>query len=388
MTLDANALDAILTEAVATGALPAAAAIVVDRDGDLYSGADGVDPDAIFRYASCTKSIASVAALQLVEQGRISLDDEVATHLPEFAKAQVLDGFDDSANGGGQPILRAPSRPALVREMFTHTSGGGYFFTSGDLRRFHETTGTPTIVSGEKASITDVPLVNDPGTVWEYGTSTDWLGLLVERVSGLGLDEYIEQHIARPLGMSDVTFHPTRDQNARLMPLYARSPEGDLVEFPLPVPEAPEFWSGGYGLHGTADAYGRFMRALLRGGELDGTRILNDETVALAFTNSLDGVPMPVDGIVSSSPELTNDVPPYPFQEGWGLGLHLTLEDVPGARKAGTGDWAGLFNLYYFVDPATGIGAMLLTQVLPFFDGGVLGTFMQLEAAIYAGLDG
>jgi CubicO group peptidase (beta-lactamase class C family) len=383
MTLDTSALDAILANAVATGAVPAAAAVVVDPDGVLYSGAVGVEPDAIFRYASCTKSIVSVAALQLVEQGRMSLDDEVAMHLPEFGKAQVLDGFD-----GDQPILRAPSRPALVRELLNHTSGASYFFTNAELRRFHEVTGTPNVLSGEKSAITDVPLVHDPGTVWEYGTSTDWLGLLVERVSGLGLDEYLDQHIAGPLGMSDLTFHPTADQTARVMPLYARSPEGGLIEFPIDLPETPEWWSAGHGLYGTAEAYGRYMRALLRGGELDGARILSDESVDLAFTNSLNGVPMPVDGIASASPELTNDVPAYPFAEGWGLGFRLTLEDVPGARKAGTGDWAGLFNCYYFVDRASGIGAVLLTQVLPFFDAGVFGTLMELEAAIYAGLEG
>jgi methyl acetate hydrolase len=381
MTLDTSALDAILANAVATGAVPAVAAFVVSPDDVLYSGAVGVEPDTVFRYASCTKAIASVAALQLVEQGRISLDDEVATHLPDFAKAQVLDGFAD-----GQPVLRPPRRPATVRELMNHTSGASYFFTSADLRQFHEVTGTPTVVTGEKASVTEVPLVRDPGTVWEYGTSTDWLGLLVEEVSGKDLEQYIADHVSGPLGMPDVTFKPSTEQAARVMPLYARTPDGGFFEFPLEMPQAPEFWSAGYGLYGTAEAYARFIRALLRGGELDGARILNEDTVALAFTDSLNGVPMPEGGIVSSAPELTNDVPAYPFAEGWGLGFHLTLEDVPGARKSGTGDWAGLFNLYYFIDRASGIGAMILTQVLPFFDNQVVGTWMELEAAIYAGL--
>lgn len=381
MTLDTNALDAILANAVATGAAPALAAIVVSPDGVLYSGAAGVEPDTIFRYASCTKALASVAALQLVEQGRISLEDDVATHLPEFGKVQVLDGVAD-----GQPILRAPSRPPVVRELLNHTSGAEYFFTNADIRTFHEITGTPTILSGEKASITDVPLGRDPGTLWAYGTSTDWLGLLVEQVSGQGLDEYIAEHVAGPLAMTDVTFHPTEEQAARVMPLYARTPEGGLVEFPLELPSAPEWWAGGHGSYGTADAYGRFMRALLRGGELDGRRILKEDTVELAFSDSLRGVPMPAEGIPTSAPELSNDVPPYPFAEGWGLGFHLTLEDIPGARRSGTGDWAGLFNLYYFIDRSTGVAAMLLTQVLPFFDWPIVETFMQIEGTIYAGL--
>lgn len=382
MSLKPAALDAILANAVATGATPGLAVVVVDRDGVLYSGAHGVESDALFRYASCTKAVASVAALQLVEQGRISLDDEVATHLPEFGKLQILEGFD-----GDQPILRDPSRPALVRELLNHTSGAAYFFTDANLARFHELTGTPTVLTGEKAALTDVPLINDPGTMWAYGTSTDWLGLLIERVSGQGLDDYIDEHVAGPLGMRDLTFHPTDAQRSRLMPMHARTPEGGLTEISMELAESPEFWAAGHGLHGTADAYARFMRALLRGGELDGARVLDEETVDLAFTDSMPGVPMPTEGIISTAPELTNDVPPFPFSESWGLGFHLVLEDVPGTRRSGTGDWAGLFNLYYFIDRSTGVGAMLLTQLLPFFDQGVVDTFMLIEATVYAELN-
>jgi methyl acetate hydrolase len=381
MTLDTAALDAILTNAVATGAAPGLAVVVVDRDGVLYSSAQGIAPDTIFRYASCTKAIASVAALQLVEQRRIALDDEVANHLPEFGKLQVLDGFD-----GDVPVLRSPSRPALVRELLNHTAGATYFFTDAKIRRFHEITGTPTVLGGQKAAVTEVPLSNDPGTIWAYGTNTDWLGLLVERVTGQGLDEYIDEHIAGPLGITDLTFHPTDEQRTRVMPLYGRTPEGGLAEFPLELPAEPEFWAAGHGLHGTADAYRRFIQALLRGGELDGQRILNEATVELAFSDSLRGVPMPTEGIVSAAPELSNDVPAWPFAEAWGLGFHLTMEDVPGARRAGTGDWAGLFNLYYFIDRTTGVGAMLLTQVLPFFDERIVDTFMQIEGTVYADL--
>lgn len=381
MTLDTAALDALLANAVATGAAPGLAAIVVDRDGVLYSGAAGIDPDTIFRYASCTKAIASVAALQLVEQGRISLDDEVATHLPEFGKLEVLDGFDD-----GRPILRQPSRQPLVRELLNHSAGLAYFFTDPKIAQYHDVTGTPNTLSGDKTAITDVPLANDPGTIWAYGTSTDWLGLLVERVSGMSLDTYIAEGITGPLGMTDVTFAPTVDQQARLMPIFGRTPDGRLAEIALDLPEKPDWWSGGHGLSGTAEAYGRFMRALLRGGELDGRRVLDEATVELAFSDSLNGVPMPTDGMPSGDHTLSNDVPPFPYAESWGLGFHLALEDVPDARRAGTGDWAGLFNLYYFIDRTSGVGAMLLTQVLPFFDWPIVETFMQIEGTVYAGL--
>ena len=381
MTINSAALDAILANAVDSGAAPGLAVLVVDRDGVQYSGANGIAEDTVFMYASCTKAIASVAALQLVEQGRVSLDDEVAAHLPEFGKLQVLDGFADD-----HPVLRPPSRPPLVRELLNHTAGAAYFFTDAKIAQFHEITGTPTVFSGQKAAVVDVPLANDPGTIWAYGTNTDWVGLLVERVSGQSLDAYVDEHIAGPLGMTDLTFHPTDEQRARMMPLYARTPEGGLAEFPLELPERPEWWAAGHGLHGTAGDYARFIRALLRGGELDGARILKEETVELAFSDSLRGVPMPADGMPSADHALSNDVPPYPFAESWGLGFHLTLEDVPGARRSGTGDWAGIFNLYYFIDRATGVGAMLATQVLPFFDWPIVETFMQIEGTIYASL--
>ncbi len=360
--------------------------MIVDRDGTLYSGTAGslraggppVDASTMFRYASCTKAIASVAALQLVEQGRMSLDDEVTALFPEFGKLQVLDGFD-----GDTPILRPPSRSPLVRELLTHTAGLTYFFTNPQVAKFHQVTGTVDVLSGEKAALTDVPLAQDPGIIWDYGTNTDWLGLLVEHVSGQSLDAYFAEHILGPLGMDDVTFAPSAEQRERLMPVHARTPDGGLAETPLELSAEPEWWSGGHGLYGTAGDYARFLRALLRGGELDGARILSEESVQLAFSDQLQGVPMPTEGIVSTVPELLNDVPPFPFAETWGLGFHLVQEDVPGARRSGTGDWAGIFNLYYWVDRSAGVGGMILTQVLPFFDAGVVGTAMGVEAAVY-----
>ncbi|HUR75740.1 MAG TPA: serine hydrolase domain-containing protein [Sporichthya sp.] len=389
MAIDSSTLDAILANAVQEGTVPGVAAVIVDRDGILYSGTAGsvreggasVDASTMFRYASCTKALATVAALQLVEQGKMSLDDEVASIFPEFGKLQVLDGFD-----GDTPILRPPSRSPSVRELMTHSAGLTYFFTNPDVAKFHQLTGTVDVLSGEKAALTDVPLARDPGIIWDYGTNTDWLGLLVEHVSGQSLDAYFAEHIFGPLGMEDVTFAPTPEQRDRLMPVYARTPDGGLVETPLELAAEPEWMSGGHGLYGTAGAYARFLRAMLRGGELDGNRILTEETVDLAFSDQLRGVPMPADGIVSMVPELLNDVPPFPFAESWGLGFHLVLEDVPGARRAGTGDWAGIFNLYYWIDRSTGVAGMILTQVLPFFDSGVVMTSMGLEAAVYAEL--
>ncbi|MGQ0846671.1 MAG: serine hydrolase domain-containing protein [Sporichthyaceae bacterium] len=389
MALDSGALDALLANAVSAGAAPGFSLVVADRDGILYSGTAGslrdggpaVDADTIYRYASCTKALTTISALQLVERGVLSLDDEVAAHLPEFGKLQVLDGFV-----GDEPILRAPSRPPLIRELMTHTAGCSYFFSNLDIVRFHAATGVPNVLSGDKAALTDVPLAHDPGTVWEYGTNTDWLGLVVERLTGQDLGAYFAEHILGPLAMAEVSFAPSDAQRSRAMPVHARTPDGGLVETPVDLPPTPDWWAGGHGLFGTAGAYARLIRALLRGGELDGARILTDASVELMFTDQLRGVPMPVEGIKSSVPELVNDVPPFPLPETWGLGLHLGQADVPGARRAGSGDWAGIFNCYYWIDRTTGIGAILLTQVLPFFDAGVVGTLMQVEGTVYAQL--
>lgn len=385
--LNPTALDDVLRRAVDEGRVPGVAAIVTDRDGTIYEGAAGalheggpaVDARTIFRYASCTKALASVAALQLYEQGRFGLEDEVATYLPEFGALQVLDHFD-----GETPVLRAPSRPPVIRELLTHSTGVTYFFTNAKIARFHEVTGTPHVLTGDRAALTKVPLAADPGTVWDYGTNTDWLGLLVEQLSGQTLDAYLAEHVLGPLGMDDVTFAPSDEQRARAMPIHMRTPDGGLAATELDLPPAPDWWAGGHGLFGTAGAYARLIRALLRGGELDGQRILREETVELAFSDHLAGVPMPPDGIRTAAPEFCNDVPALPFAQGWGLGFHLTLEDVPGMRRAGSGDWAGLFNLYYWIDRETGVGGMILTQVLPFFDAGVVQAFVELEANVYA----
>jgi methyl acetate hydrolase len=387
MTFDPAPLDTILRDAHSGGVFPGAAVVITDRDHTLYEGqagsltADGapVDAQTIFRYASTTKAFTSIAVLQLVEQGRLALEGDVTTFLPEFGELKVLDGFD-----GDTPVLRAPARQPVVRELLTHSSGLSYFFTNAKLARFHAVTGTAHVLTGDKAALTDVPLAADPGTVWDYGTSTDWLGLIVERLTDQPLDAYFQEHIFAPLGIDDVSFRPTDDQRARTMPIHARTPDGGLLATEIDLPPQPDWWAGGHGLYGTASAYGRLIRALLRGGELDGRRILSEASVERAFSDQLAGVPMPAAGIVSAAPEFSNDVPAPPFRESWGLGFHLVLEDVPGMRRAGTGDWAGLFNLYYWIDRSSGLGGIFLTQVLPFFDARIVETFAQLEATVYA----
>lgn len=390
--IDTAAIDALLDGAVRDGALPGVAVVVSSPDEVIYEGAAGhlhagdagspaVGADTMFRMASMTKAMASVAVLQLIEDGLLTLDTPVQDVLPQFAELQVLDGFD-----GETPILRAPARPPVIRDMLTHTSGLGYFFTNEKLLQWHGVTGAPHVLTGLKAGLM-TPLVHDPGTVWEYGISVDWLGQIVGELRGSTLEDVLQERVFDPLGMVDATFSPTDEQRARMMRVHARQPDGSLGDSPVDLPPEDEFKAGGHGSYATARDHGRFLRALLRGGELDGARILRPETVELMFTNHIEGVVLP-DGIKAAVPELSNDVPGLPIKQGWGLGLHLHLEDLPGMRAAGSGDWAGLFNSYYWIDRRSGISAAIITQVLPFFDTGVIPIVVQLELALYAGTAG
>ncbi len=378
-------IDGLLQGAVDGGVMPGVVALTGDRDGGRYEGAFGllningdapVETDTVFAIMSMTKAFVSVAALQLIEQGALELSQPVADVLPAFADLQVLEGFD-----GDTPRLRAPARQATIQNLLTHTSGLAYSFGNADILRYRELTGTPLEISGELAML-QVPLVADPGTRWEYGISTDWLGQVIEAVSGTDLASYCAERIFAPLGMTDATFRPSDEQAARMMALHFRAPDGGLVQNSLEFPE-PEFWSGGAGAFATGPDYLRFVRALLRGGELDGERILRSETVGLALGDHLDGAPLP-EVMRSAMPELSNDVPSLPFAQGWGLGFHLFLEDLPAMRRAGSGDWGGLFNCSYWIDRASGVVGVFLTQVLPFYDARIVETMAGFELGVYA----
>jgi methyl acetate hydrolase len=388
--IDSSTIDELLENAVAGGSLPGVIAVAGDRDGVLYEGVagrisvEGEQPlrsDTMLALASMTKAMTSVAALQLIERGRLELEQPVSSVLPAFGDLPVLDGFD-----GDTPRLRAPASQASVRHLLTHTSGLGYAFNNADLLRYLQLHHINPVELSRKM-LDGIPLVADPGTRWGYGTSTDWLGLLIEEISGQDLGAYCEQHIFTPLGMSDTTFTPSEAQRARMMALHARTADGGLEQSALELPSDPDFLSGGAGAYSTAGDYLRFMRALLREGELDGARILAPETVRLAFSDHLDGAPLPT-MMESTIPELTNDVPSLPVRQGWGLGFHLLLEDIPGARRAGTGDWCGLFNCYYWIDPASDLTGALFTQLLPFFDLGAVQTLLAFGSAAFNAVEG
>ncbi|WP_300011182.1 serine hydrolase domain-containing protein [Pseudonocardia sp.] len=387
-TIDPGAIDRVLQDAVDSGAVPHVAAIAANRDGVIYEGAAGkviagesadVTPGTQFRIMSMTKMIATATALQQVEAGTLELDAPVDTYLPEFADLQVLEGFD-----GDTPKLRPAGSRATVKQLITHTAGLGYWFWNPELVEFEAKTGIANVVPGTMDAFT-APLVADPGTVFNYGINTDWLGRVVEAVAGTTLDVVVKDRITGPLGMNDTTFQLDDQQLAGAATVHVKGEDGSWVSAgPDVVSRTPQWWPAGHGLYSTPRDYIRFERALLRGGELDGTRILQEATVAAAFQNQIGDLDFPAE-IATADPPITDTLAVGPGYK-WGYGLLINTQDVPGRRRAGSGAWAGLFNTHFWVDPTTGICASIYTNSLPFITPEAMGMYGAFEDALYASL--
>lgn len=383
--IEIGRIDAVLSTAVERGAVPGVVGLVADRDGILYLRAFGVsrvgdnqplEPDAVYRIASMSKLATSVAALQLVDAGSLDLDAPVGDYLPEFDRLQVLEGFE----ADGRPRLRPARSRATVRQLCAHISGLGYDTWHQDLLRYLRYSGLPAISSGLRKSFL-TPLVADPGTEFNYGTSTDWLGLVIERCSATPLERHLESWLFDPLGMVDTAMTPSADQRRRTVPLHVRGDDQGWLAVDFEFPAAPEFHPGGHGLSSTAGDYSRLQRALLRGGELDGTRILSEEMVAAMFEPQTGDIR--VDYIPTALPETSADVHLIDGQR-WGLAFPLTESERPGMRPTGSGGWAGLWNTFYWLDPVNRITAGLYTCTLPFCDPAVLELYEAFERSIYA----
>ena len=382
-------LDAILQAGVERGAAPGASAIVVDRDGVRWQGAAGervlgsgveMTRDSVGAIFSMTKAITGAAAMQLVEQGKIDLDAPASDVLPSIGENQVLEGFDDN----GQPITRPPATPVTLRHLLTHTSGFVYDIWNADAARWYEVTGTPTVLSLEKSSLT-IPLMFDPGTKWEYGIGIDLAGLMVEEVSGMTLGEYFAEHLTGPLGMTDTAFAHSPSMLERACGVHGRGPDGSLAPMDLPPPENPEFEMGGGGLHGTMADYGRFMRMILNDGELDGVRVLKPETVQTMCENHIGE--LRVENLATVAPMFSNDAEFFPGEpKSWGLSFQINETACSTGRPAGTLMWAGLANSFFWIDRQNGVAGAYLSQILPFADEGSTNLFFELEEAVYAAL--
>ena len=383
-------IDGVLRQAVDAREVPGVVALAATDKGLLYEGAFGARAldqgpamtlDSLFRIASMTKAITSVAAMQLVEQGKFKLDEPVPNIDPALGSPQVLEGFD----AGGAPKLRPAKRPITLRHLLTHTAGFSYDLWDPNTGRYIKAAGLPPRATGKVASIRQ-PLVFDPGDRWLYGINTDWVGRLVESASGQPLDAYFRDKIFTPLGMKDSGFQPSPEQRARQARLHTRQADGSLVLQPLEsVPATPEFWSGGGPLYSTGRDYLTFLQMLLHGGTVNGVRLLKPETVAEMNRNSTGTIPCGV--LKTENPALSNDVDLFPGAPlRWGLGYMLNVNEGPNGRSAGTVSWGGLFNTYYWLDPARKVTGLIMTQVLPFADPRVLKLYGRFESAVYEAL--
>ena len=370
-----------LAQAIENAGLPGASAMIVDAEGVRFSGAWGhadavaqtpMALDTICQIASMTKALVSVAAMQLVEQGMLTLDGPIGDVLPELADPQVLEGF----GADGAPILRPAKRQITLRHLLTHTAGLGYFFVHPPVLQYFAASGMP--VPGSKASIT-MPLMFDPGEKWEYSVATDWVGLAVEAASGSDLQAYLSQHIFAPLGMTQTAFRPELAEGAAKV--HVRTPEGELAVNPVNL-GGGEFQSGGGGLSSTAPDYARFLRMILRGGELGGQRILSAGSIAEMSRNQIGDLRAGYMG--SAMPDLAQPYDTFPDQDTkWGLGFLINPETGPHGRNPGSLAWAGIFNSYYWIDPAAGVAGVFISQLSPFGDPGALAAFGMLEQMAY-----
>jgi methyl acetate hydrolase len=383
-----RAIDAVLGDAVASGAVPNAVAVAADREGVIYEGAAGprtpgedstVDADTPLRIMSMTKPVVTVAALQLSEQRKLDIDAPVEEYCPEFAAIGLLERIED-----GRPVLRVPARKVTVKQLITHTSGLGYWFWNADVLAWEQAVGAPKPMTGLRA-VLDAPLVAEPGSAFMYSPATDWLGLVVEAVCGRSLDEAVTAIITEPLGMTRTGFALDDRARAALVPVHLRAPGGGWAASEIELPSAPEYISGSRGLYSTPRDYLTFQRMLLGGGTApDGTTVLTPATVQAMFSNQIGALDFPAE-IRSADPESACGLALGPGYK-WGHGLLLNTTDQPGRRRAGSGGWMGLFNTFFWVDPAAGVTGAIYTQALPFLAPEAMRLAQDFETALYASL--
>jgi CubicO group peptidase (beta-lactamase class C family) len=370
-------IESILQRAVQQGVIPGAVAIVASKNGILYEGAFGLmdvakqrpmPKDAIFRIASMTKPVTSVAVMMLEEEGKLSLNDPVSKYLPGFLDREVIVSFnpDDATY-----TSRKTSRPVLIRHLLSNTSGLAYGFANDTTNRLQRKLNKPA---------EELPLLYEPGTRWTYGGSTKVLGQVIEKITGAGLDRFFEERMFGPLGMQDTFFAVPAEKASRVVTTHRRE-NGKLVETPngerIQSPVA-----GDGGLNSTAADYVRFLQMLLNDGSWGGRRLLSKESVQAMTKNQIGNVIVQTQ--VSTNPALSQNFPIGAGRDKFGFGFQITASnrENPDLRSPGSYTWAGIYNTHFWGDPKRGIAAVIMMQVLPFYDDGAMKLYQDVEAAI------
>ena len=383
--------ESILQQAVSgSPRVPGVVAMVTDRTGPIFAGAagkrvltpDGADmtADTVFAIFSTTKAITATAVLQLVEEGRLDLDAPARNYAPEIGKLQVLEGFDAE----GRPRLRPPRRDITTRMLLLHTAGLAYDLFNAQYCRLALEHGQVGVITCTRASL-NTPLLFDPGEDWEYGSNIDWAGQVVEGITGRRLGEVMQERIFAPLGMTSTGFTLTPSMRARLARLHRREADGSLTPLDFELPAEPEVDMGGHGLYGTVGDYCAFIRMWLNDGAGEHGRVLKPETVREAEKNGLGEKKIRMlPGVMAA---FSNDAEFFPgLPKSWALSFMVNDADAPTGRPAGALGWAGLANLFYWIDRTNGIGGFWATQILPFADPVSFTGYMEFETAAYRSL--
>jgi methyl acetate hydrolase len=364
--------------------VPGVVAMATDREGNFYEGAAGkrelgkdqaMTTDTVFAIFSCTKAVTGVTVMQLVEEGVLSLDDPAKKFVPEIADIQVLEGVN------GEPRVRPPNSDITVRQLMLHTAGFGYDFFNQDLVSYGEARDVPSVITSSMASLRSV-LLFDPGSRWEYGTNIDWVGKVVEEARGQRLGEVMRERIFEPLGMDDTSFEISSSMRPRLATIHQRGEDGELTPTDIELPQEPEQHMGGHALYGTVGDYMKFIRMILNDGAGANGRVLEPETVESMAQNGLGDMKIKLlPGVI---PSLSNDAEFFPgMPKSWGYTFMINDEEAPTGRPAGELGWAGLTNLYFWIDRKNAIGGFWATQILPFADPVSFPAYMDFETAVY-----
>lgn len=349
----------------------------------INDSSDTMTPDSVFSLWSTTKMIGTMAAMQLIEQGKLDPDEPVGKLLPELAKPMIVDE---------QGKLRPATKQITLRQLMTHTAGFAYPFFSKACLKDLEVNGGAGVTDGQIDGVKK-PLVHEPGEHWEYGINIDWVGEAVARASGMRLGDYIKQNIFEPLGVKDTAFEVLPQCKDRTAAMHQRDETGKIAaseQHPYyHMTSDKVFHAAGHGLIGTVDDYLKVLTVLINEGKGgNGARILSPESTKEFLRNQVPQFADELDKEISAViPSLTNPVKMQPGQaKGWSYAGLTHAGDLPTGRKSGSAEWAGLANLFWSADPHTGVATFIASQVLPFADPAVGGAWVACEKAVYDSL--
>jgi CubicO group peptidase (beta-lactamase class C family) len=355
--------------------------VIVNREQQLLLEAVGkrdaakhvpLTSDSIFRIASMTKPITSLAVMMLYEEGKIGFDDPVTKYLPEFERVRVMTSFNDADRTFES---RPAARPITVRHLLTHTSGIAYSFADARLLK----------IDDGKKTVIDLPLLHDPGERFTYGPNTAVLGYIIEKVTGQTLDAFLEARIFDPIGMRDTFYVVPAEKRDRVVTQHVRV-SGSFIERPNPEVLQSTVRGDG-GLLSTATDYGKFMQVFLNGGRAGGTRLVSEASLRLMTSDQI--APLVVQEQPSANTMLAR---PFPFGGGKDtFGFGFQIETAPsslrnadrGLRSEGSYSWGGINNTHFWIDPQQQIGVAVLMQVLPYYDEAAIKVLRGVERLVY-----